>query len=475
MQFEKKERPFSVKIDGVHIWERIRHKVKMVIDSLLQDAPPVYKKSWSPTNLWKVVPRYFWNSISNGFFRAESCRALFVGHQRRKLEEDGKWWDVYCDPIYESCEIDSAHFEFPYRTRHRSPSKTSEVKYLDAIRIAKNIPLLGNPSLSSHDINTISRWGDSLEKIFSVDVGLKELVVSTLKERSATMWLYRILIRRLNPSLVVLTVSYGKENLIEVCKSHKIPVVELQHGYIGENHLGYSLPPGERKIMFPDYMLTFGKYWQDGVNFPIPEERLMPVGFPYLEMKKNRYKEKSSVKKNMTFISQPNSGVQLSKLASQAADSPHIQENIVYKLHPHEYDNWKNRYPWLANSRATVVDADQPHLYEIFAQSTVQVGVNSTALYEGLAFGLPTLLYDASDAKCSHDLIEVWEGSLVHNIDDIIAATKKMTKQLNNSVSNIFERNSNKHMCRALHKLSNEGTTYDELLQACDSTVHDKS
>lgn len=465
IEFEKSENPFSVQIGGVYVWERIRHKVNMIIGRALQDAPPVHEKSWNPTDLWKVIPRYFWNSINNGFFCVGSCPALFVGHQRRKLEEDGQWWDLYCDPIYESCKMDYAHFEFPYRTTHKSPAKTSEIKYLDAINIAKNIPLLGNPSLGSHDLNKIARWSNSLEGIFSVDIGLKELVVSTLKERSTTMWLYRILLRRVDPSLVVLTVSYGKENLIEVCKSQKIPVVELQHGYIGENHLGYSLPPGGQKMMFPDYMLTFGKYWQDKINFPIPDERLIPVGFPYLEMKKAKYGKKSSVERNIIFISQPTSGIELSKLASQVANSSDIKEKVVYKLHPHEYDNWKSRYPWLTKSEIMVVDADQPHLYEMFAKSTVQVGANSTALYEGLAFGLSTLLYDDSGVQCSHDLIELGEATIVHNIDDVINSIKKLPKNPENSVSEmVFRHNSGNHVCKALHKIYNKGTTYNSIL-----------
>jgi hypothetical protein len=66
----------------------------------------------------------------------------------------------------------------------------------------------------------------------------------------------------------------------------------------------------------------------------------------------------------------------------------------VYKPHPGEVDRWREEYPWLVDAPVDVVGADGPPLHRLFAESRAQVGVYSTALYEGLRFGLETYLLD---------------------------------------------------------------------------------
>jgi hypothetical protein len=67
---------------------------------------------------------------------------------------------------------------------------------------------------------------------------------------------------------------------------------------------------------------------------------------------------------------------------------------IYYKLRPEEYSGWKERYPTefqhVPNLR--VIDSDAVPLYDYFARCRWQVGINSTALYEGLGFGLTTFV-----------------------------------------------------------------------------------
>ena len=62
---------------------------------------------------------------------------------------------------------------------------------------------------------------------------------------------------------------------------------------------------------------------------------------------------------------------------------------MVYKLHPGETADWRSRLPWLAASPLDVV-GHQQSIYELFAYASAQLGVYSTALFEGVAFGLRT-------------------------------------------------------------------------------------
>ena len=94
------------------------------------------------------------------------------------------------------------------------------------------------------------------------------------------------------------------------------------------------------------------------------------------------------------FISQITIGEILSDIAialNQLIDTKRYQ--IIYKLHPFEYEGWRERYPRLAASGIEVYDNNHVDLYELFAASTYQVGgFSSTAIFEGLYFDLKTYI-----------------------------------------------------------------------------------
>jgi hypothetical protein len=166
----------------------------------------------------------------------------------------------------------------------------------------------------------------------------------------------------------------------------------MQHGVIHQNHPGYAFPGNRNKSAFPDYLLTFGDFWAECVEYPIPKERVIPVGYPYLEQ--NIDSAKSVQKKDqLLFLSQGTIGNPLSKFAVDLQEKKSIDFKIVYKLHPGEYDRWRTEYPWLSNSTVEVVDGEASSLYDLFAESRARIGVSSTAMYEGLAYGLETFVY----------------------------------------------------------------------------------
>ena len=54
-----------------------------------------------------------------------------------------------------------------------------------------------------------------------------------------------------------------------------------------------------------------------------------------------------------------------------------------------------------------MVASDRPHLYQLFAEAGAQVGVYSTALFEGLAHELPTVLVDLPGLDWTRPLLDL--------------------------------------------------------------------
>jgi hypothetical protein len=215
------------------------------------------------------------------------------------------------------------------------------------------------------------------------------------------------LIRRLDPEIAVVLVGYMRETFVEACQTEGVPVVELQHGVVYPEHVGYAYPTAEPSV-FPDYFLTFGEFWNDAASYPLPPERIRSVGYPYLERRAEGADDGASTDE-VVFISQGTIGAPLSKVAVETAEC--VDRTVVYKLHPGERDRWRRVYPWLVGSDVRVVDGSDIPLYDLFKRAPTVVGVNSTALYESIAFDADVFLLPFTGASSMDRLVE--EGGAV--------------------------------------------------------------
>jgi hypothetical protein len=282
---------------------------------------------------------------------------------------------------------------------------------------------LAKCSLTEGEAEKVSGLEGRLNLKFGTSIGLGELIRSELAERKSKKWLYETLLNRINPEIAIIIAGPFKQTFIEVCKSRDIPVVELQHGVIYKNNLKHDFPESADVFAYPDYLLTFGEYWDDDVNIPIEDDNIIPVGYPYMERKLKKY---SNVRKKnqIIVISQPPIGKSLSKF-SLSLNKQLNDWDVVYKLHPREYDTWESEYPWLRDTEMRVLDSDTPPLYRLFAESKVQVGVGSTAIYEGTAFNLDTYTVDMPGSHVMSYLIERGYSDLVNSVDELVHKINK--------------------------------------------------
>ena len=231
--------------------------------------------------------------------------------------------------------------------------------------------------------------------------------MNVLQKRKISLPLYLRLLKRVFPKVIVLVTGYGKQNLIEAAKRLRIPVVELQHGVIYPMHLAYNYPTSYIPTsVFPDYILVWGDYWKESADFPLESDRIVSVGYPYMNLQKEKY-SKIQRKKQILFISQGGLGSSISNFAVNLFEHLGKDYEIVYKLHPGEWHNWRQKYPELVDSGLTVLDTASEILYKLFAESMIQIGVSSTAIYEGLAFGLRTFLIDTISVEFMNRLVEL--------------------------------------------------------------------
>jgi len=449
-RFELEFNLFEIRIDNVAIWERLRFGIYRDIQQENEQGQAHTSITLDSDDHLKGAKLWFKNIFYRNPFLTNKSGILFIGHPRRKQEPDGYWWDIYCDPIHEECTLESVHFEKPYLLDHRTPAKTESLRYLELIEYSGTIQRklgLHNITLPADARNRLEEIERTIEQRFDTEVDLITRVIRELRNRRCRLWLYERLLDRVRPELAVVVISYGKETFIEACQSKGIPVVELQHGVIHSDHLGYSYPGNRTKETFPDYLLTWGEFWGEGIEFPIPDEKVIPVGYPYLEQRRGQYTNIES-KDQILFISQGTIGEQLSKFAIKVDQHPEINYDVVYKLHPGEYDRWREEYPWLVDTDFEVIDGAEPPLYQLFAESSVQVGVGSTAIYEGLAFDLEAYVYDCSGSKVLQPLVAENSAEIVSSVEELASGLGTDIKKVN--CDYYFAPDATDRMCNAL-------------------------
>jgi hypothetical protein len=419
-EFETETNAFEMEIEGVRIWEHVRVPVWRAFRANSARSGSGFKPSYC--DYMSGSYKLFRNLFFRNPYLAKQSDLAFFGSARRKLI-DGLWEDIYTDLLCRSMDYDYVQFEHPFKLKHSTPAATDNLRYLDLIKYGGTFQrVLGmkEPTVSPPELGRVKAMQDLLRERYDCNFDILNEIRKRLHAHKTTHWMYQMLLRKIEPKLVILVCSYGQETLIDVCNELSIPVAELQHGIIADDHAGYHYPEEHPKKYFPDYLLIHGDFWRNAAQIPLPDERIITVGYPWLEQGIKRYQTESGAEQILIVPNQSTTEI-LSHFAVGCAENPQITDDIVLKLHPSRLDGWKKKYPWLLNSEVTVIDGQSPSLYELFAQSRAQVGVGSTAVYEGLCFDLETYVYDVEGASRLMPLVEAGAARRIDSVDALAA------------------------------------------------------
>ena len=194
--------------------------------------------------------------------------------------------------------------------------------------------------------------------------------------------------KKLNPKVIFVRIaSYGgfKSILLKTAKENGILIGEFQHGNIYEGHMaynyGYTVFKSEQyKKYLPDYILTYGDYWNDKIKIP---SKIITIGNPHFYNSIKKYKEIQEQKDSILIISLGTITEKFVNIAKYLSEKlPNYR--ILFKLHPEEVpfeDRYKELYKY-----ANIEIAKSGDIYEYIAQFENIVTGNSTTIYETLGF-----------------------------------------------------------------------------------------
>jgi hypothetical protein len=221
--------------------------------------------------------------------------------------------------------------------------------------------------------------------------------------------LYKGLFKDLEVKYIFFNMHYHKEGAMLLFKRKNMVTIELQHGIILNSDIFYIMPECFSKItnfsFFPDYIVTFGKYWSNklkkGTEFK--PTQIIEAGYSIINSQKelpNEYFQQRFSSEKIVLITTQTYLHQYFISYIQQTIMPywHLYKHeysIIVKIHPSENIETYNPLRTLESEKIFVVN--DLSLYEIFPYAVANISIYSTALYDGLIFGVPSysLIYEA--------------------------------------------------------------------------------
>jgi hypothetical protein len=396
------------------------------------------------------------------------CRSdiLILNHERKILR--GNTYICKYTDVISKAYPQAIILEKPYQEGHLRPTDRHNLFFTDSISIKGRLYSIHAMKFRKKYVGKLKaeifeELNDALsemQKTYDIKLDIDKLLAEITRrfiicKKKKMLW--KQVIEKIQPKAIIETVHYSMDNMLinEIAANMGIPTIELQHGTIHNEHIAYQYAQVQRPIpQLPKYILTFSEYWNDIVNMPGQCVKLISVGFPYFEEKvvEGFGNHEANSNKKIIFLSQGTIGTKLSRLASDLAGILSGEYQIIYKLHPSEYHIWKDKCPWLNNGNVTVIDDNSIDLYGLFAISYAQVGVYSTAIYEGLGFRLRTFIYNIEMAATMGPLCDIGYATMFDSAPELKNLLDKDQKGIE-SVEILWMKNAKENMLQAIDEI----------------------
>ena len=419
LEIERQHDLLEWEVRGVHPWALMRMQIYYQLTRELGLFGAPHGTSRWRGRIRRRIGMWTRAAFSHLTMRRQP-RPILVFDHSRKVRVDDLWVDIYTQSLIQQLNQvqtlqDAPLFEVYEYLSYQSVTHADRDhprRYTDLIlSITRKRAALWPLSLSPTERAKLKTVEDEIEARLGVRLKLSRPIISAVKRFILQRRAYRNLLIKHQAQVVVCVVAYSHaiSALISAARSLGIPTVEIQHGTLSPFHLGYHYPDRSTPY-FCDYLLTFGEFWSGAASFPLPAERLKVSGFAHLHRQLNAYTQQTRQRprSGVLWLSQGVISQALTEYALATAQAtPGLHH--TYKLHPSEYKTWRHDYPLLARAaddqQITVIDNAHQSLYELMWHAEYQVGVFSTAMYEGLTLGCYTFVVDLPGAEYMERLI----------------------------------------------------------------------
>jgi len=391
---------FIIKEKDLMIWPLIRWRV---LSYLIRKRNNLTIAQAGHTKLSLKNFRYIYNSLKYAPHRLNKrYNILYYVSARGRLNNKNFniGADYYSSLLPNTLVIDASyrgHYYIPDNTDNFATGEYGELKAFLLYQIKR--------LFSKKNNHSIERFIEFLKTKDNIEEDFAQIIRKKLYYYYHSYDYYRSYLKnvfkKLNPKIIfVRTASYGgfKSTLLKTAKENGIITGEFQHGILYEGHMAYNYGDAvfkseQYKKYLPDYILTFGDYWNDKIKIP---SKKITIGNPHFYESIKKYKEIKEQKDSILIISQGSITDKFVNIAKYLSEKlPNYR--ILFKLHPGEVP-FEGRYKELYKC-ANIELAKSGDIYEYLAQFENIVAGYSTAIFESLGFNKKLFILDNDMSK----------------------------------------------------------------------------
>lgn len=376
--------------DGVPIWMISRwYLLQDIIGGKLLD----YESPERMRSVNTKMINYIFKTAKYNFSHKEmfNAKSIFLLATNRKTLINNKYYNRYVDHFYEeypeqSLVIEQAplDWEWPFprvnadvyfdaigrvegEIRSRFYYKKDYVKVCEMLMLfCKRVKLLFDIRIQNKEFEYIAIY-------------ISKLIVSM---RYQSIWLNKKLTK---DTKVVIAVGSGFPHYYftnRMLRRRGIISVELQHGYITKNNIMYNyadvlVNKAQVKAGIPDFILTYGEWWNSQMNCPIKK---VSIGNPYHEYCIKKISQVSKKNRNILIIGV---GENTRDYISLAAFLRKNIKDYHTKFRPHPGEMIKAIK--IINEGGYSIELDKNiDIYTTLANTSIIIGEVSTVLFEAI-------------------------------------------------------------------------------------------
>jgi len=389
------KKKFIIKEKDLMIWPLIRWRVLSYINRKEKKLAIPHA---SQTKLSLKSFRYIYNSLKYAPHRLNKKYNIMhfnIARGRLNNKNFNIGADYYSFLLPKTLVIDASyrgHYYIPDNTDNFATGEYGELKAFLFYQIKKLFSKKNNHSIERFIEFLKSK--DNIEEEFVQKIR-KKLYYYYYGYDSYRFYLKNIL-KKLNPKVIfVRTASYGGfiSVLLKLAKENGITTGEFQHGTLYKSHVAYNygdavFKSDQYKKYLPDYILTYGDYWNDKIKIP---SKIITMGNPHFYESIKKYKNIKEQKNSILIISQGAITDKFVKIAKYLSKELRNYK-ILFKLHPGEVP-FENRYKELYKY-ANIELTKSGDIYEYIAQFENIVASHSTTIFESLGFNKKLFILD---------------------------------------------------------------------------------